>query len=179
MVGRVGASTRHTQLSGWAGLFVLSMGLFYLPRLRETTRCAPNSRRGHSHVLSRASRCALAQRLLAILAAQMSQESLCAALGCSGLALSSVIELVDALLVVTMLVSLLAIATARRGGFLYVVPWNDALTYLTLMLMGFPMALALFDCNLPLFMRLAVPPRRERAPFFVSYVTGLLLRPVG
>jgi uncharacterized protein involved in response to NO len=206
----------HAQLFGWAGLFVLGVGLFFLPRLRGTTltrvELAPWALACFAVGITLH---ALSQSLFGIFAAQMSSESLWRLLGRSGLALSGVIELVGAVLIVVMLVSsfrrarplgpdapitpvlpylatafinliaavllnaALASATALRGSYLYPSAWNNTLTHLFIMGFIIPVALSLSIRNLPLFMRLTFPPRRELAPIWVSYVIGLILRLVG
>lgn len=101
----------HVQLFGWAGLFVLCVGLFFLPRLRGTTL-------ERAELAPWALAClavgillhALSQPLLGIFTAQMSPESLWLLVGRSGLALSGVMELAGAVLIVTMLAS-----SFRRG----------------------------------------------------------------
>jgi len=94
----------HAQLFGWAGLFVLGVGLFFLPRLRGT-------RLARAGLAPWALAClvagialrALCQPLLAFLTASMPQGSLIAALGRSGYAASGILELVGVALVMTML----------------------------------------------------------------------------
>ena len=203
----------HAQLFGWVGLFVLGVGLFFLPRLRGTVLA-------RAQLAPWALACfvvgitlhALSQPLLAILAAQNALESFWGVLGRSGLLFSGMVEAVGTALIVAMLVSsfrrarplapnapilpvrpylatafisfalaiilnaALAIDTALRGSYVYLSAWDDALTHL--MIMGFmiPVALALSIRNLPLFLRLAFPPKRELAPILASYVAGLSLR---
>ncbi len=206
----------HAQLFGWAGLFVLGVGLFFVPRLRGTTLA-------RAELAPWALVCfvvgitlhALCQPLLAIDVTNSSQPPPEIALGRSGLVLSGVAEVLGAALIILMLAesfrrarplspdapilpvrfylataavsfclailmnAWLALDTALRGAFLYPANWDDALTHL--MIMGFivPIALALSVRNLPLFMRLAFPPKRLLTPLLASYVIGLILREVG
>jgi uncharacterized protein involved in response to NO len=206
----------HAQLFGWAGLFVLGVGLFFLPRLRGT-------------VLARAELApwalvcfaagitlrALSQPLLGILAGNGSLGSSWGLVGRSGLVLSGILELAGALLVVVMLTTsfrrgrplapdapilpvrpylatafisfglgillnvALATYTAFSGGFLYPSAWDNALTHLLISGFIVPIALSLSIRNLPLFMRLAFPPKRALSPILASYVIGIGLQTVG
>ncbi len=120
----------HAQLFGWAGLFVIGVSLFFLPRLRGTTLA-----RAQLAPWALASFCigitlrVVSQPLLALLESQMPQASPWEVANChlnarmpvttlaphasagvgdvgrSGLALSGIFELIGACLVVTMLVS--------------------------------------------------------------------------
>jgi uncharacterized protein involved in response to NO len=202
----------HAQLFGWAGLFVLGVGLFFLPRLRGTVLArAELAPWALGCLVVGISLRAVCQPLLAVVKAEMPQELLWAALGRAGLGVSGVLELASVAMVVVMLmtsyrrgrplmpdspivkvrpflaVSLISLGvaaflnavvgldTAWRDWFLYDGNWDNAITHL--MIMGFilPMAFALSLRNLPLFMRLAFPPRRELVPVVVAYVTGLVL----
>lgn len=94
----------HAQLFGWAGLFVLGVGLFFLPRLRGTTlawhRLAPWSLASLSGgIVLRA----LCQPLLSVSDASIPQNTLYEALGRCGLMFSGVLEIVGIGLVITML----------------------------------------------------------------------------
>ncbi len=102
----------HAQLFGWAGLFVLGVGLFFLPRLRGTTLARPELAPYALMCLaiSIALR-VLAQPLGASTDTSMPQGAFVAALGRSGIALSGIIELGGVALIITMLVS-----TFRRAG---------------------------------------------------------------
>lgn len=96
----------HAQLFGWAGLFVIGVGLFFLPRLRGTILA-----RAQLAPWALSSFCigitlrVVSQPLLALLESQMPQGSPWAAVGRFGLAFSGIFELIGALLVVTTLVS--------------------------------------------------------------------------
>ncbi len=201
----------HAQLFGWAGLFVLGVDLFFLPRLRGTVLA-------RSEFAPWALVCmvagvalhALCQPLLAVVKPEMPEELFWADLGRAGLGLSGLFEVAGVGMIMLMLVTsyrrgrpltadspivqvrpflaislvslgisvvlnaALALEVAWRGAFLYESAWDDALTHL--MIMGFvlPMAFALSLRNLPLFMRLALPPRRKLAPLLVTYVTGVV-----
>ncbi len=202
----------HAQLFGWAGLFVLGVGLYFLPRLRGTTlaraRLAPWAL---ALLVCGISLHALCQPLLALIQTQGLETSAWGVVSRAGLGLSGLVESVGVGMIVLMLVAsyetgrpllpdspivqvrpflvtsiislcvativnaFLALDAAWRGVFLYAAGWDDALTHL--MIMGFilPMAFALSLRNLPLFMRLAFPPRREIRPILGSYVAGLAL----
>lgn len=96
----------HAQLFGWAGLFVIGVGLFFLPRLRGTilarAQLAPWALTSFCIGITLR---VVSQPLLALLEAQMPQASLWIAVGRSGLALSGIFELLGAFLVMTMIVS--------------------------------------------------------------------------
>lgn len=206
----------HAQLFGWAGLFVLGVGLYFLPRLRGTVLAhaslAPWALAAFVAGIALRTLC---QPLLGILGAQETRQSLWGAVGRSGLALSGLFELVGAALVVFMLISsfrraaplspaapilpvrpylalailsfvtayllnaALGIITALRGGYLFESPLDDALTHILIMGFILPVAFALSVRNLPLFMRLAFPPKRALPFIFTSYITGFILRLVG
>ncbi len=206
----------HAQLFGWAGLFVLGVGLFFLPRLRGTVLArAELAPWALACMVAGISLDAVGQPLLAVVKADMPLESLWAGVGRIGFALSGVLELAGVGMIVVMLVTsyrrgrpltsdspivqvrpflalsltslglsavlnaALALDAAWRNTFLYESAWDDALTHL--MIMGFvlPMASALSLRNLPLFMRLSFPPRRELAPILVAFVTGLVFAELG
>ncbi len=96
----------HAQLFGWAGLFILGVGLFFLPRLRGTTLArAELAPWALTLIVVGIALRALSQPLLAFLEASMPQGSLYAALGRSGYAVSGILELMGVLLIVTMLVT--------------------------------------------------------------------------
>ena len=199
----------HAQLFGWAGLFVIGVGLFFLPRLRGTTlariELAPWT---------------LACLVVGIVLRAISQpimplSSLYAALGRFGTMLSGATELVGVALFITMIVSsfrrarplspdapikpvrpFLALAmvslfistilnailssySALSDLSVFPSSFDDVLTHL--MIYGFiiPMAMALSVRNLPLFMRLASPPKRGLVPLFILYVIGLACRLIG
>lgn len=202
----------HAQLFGWAGLFVLGVGLFFIPRLRGTTLSYPQ-------LAPYALACyclgiglrALSQPLSAIADTSMPLPSSIAALGRPGIALSGVIELGGTILIIAMLATtfrrarplgvqapivpvrpflaialvsfslasilnaVLGLATVFSNSFLFPSDWHDIVIHL--MIYGFiiPVAISLSVRNLPLFMRLAAPPRAELMPLFVAYVTGLVL----
>ena len=195
----------HAQLFGWAGLFVLGVGLFFLPRLRGTTLARVNLTMP-----------ALACLVVGIALRTISQPIIplipnLAALGRSGVMLSSIFELIGIALIMTMLVSTfrrarplgpdapiipvrpylvtafvsLALATILNLALSFSAPeifqadWDNTLTHL--MLMGFivPMALAMSVRTLPLFMRLATPPKHTLTPILAVYVMGLVLDLVG
>ncbi len=96
----------HAQLFGWAGLFVVGVGLFFLPRLRGTTlarsELAPWTL--GCFVVGVTLR-AFCQPVVAIVETQMPQASLYAALGRFGTLVSGVVEVIGVLLFVTMIVS--------------------------------------------------------------------------
>ncbi len=206
----------HAQLFGWAGLFVLGVGLFFLPRLRGTTLARPELAPYALMCLSISIALrVLAQPLGASTDTSIPQGAFVAALGRSGIALSGIIELGGVALIITMLVSavrrarplgaeapivpvrpylatafislvlasfinaILSIYTALSDNFIFSATWDDALVHL--MIFGFivPIAMSLSVRNLPLFMRLAMPPRRELLPLWIAYVTGLVLRLAG
>ncbi len=206
----------HAQLFGWAGLFVLGVGLFFLPRLRGTVLAhvslAPWAL--GAFVVGITLR-AICQPLLGLLGAQETLQSLWGAVGRSGLALSGIAELLGAALVIFMLIAsfrraapvtpaapilpvrpylalagvsfvsasilnaALGIVTALRGGFLYESSLDDILTHLLIVGFILPITFALSVRNLPLFMRLAFPPKRALPVIVASYITGLFLRLIG
>jgi uncharacterized protein involved in response to NO len=93
----------HAQLFGWTGLFVLGVGLFFLPRLRGTTLALPRlAQWALASLVSGIALRAMSQPLLALSQASMPQNSLYDALGRSGLMLSGALELVGAGLILTM-----------------------------------------------------------------------------
>ncbi len=202
----------HAQLFGWAGLFVLGVGLFFLPRLRGTIlargELAPMAL---ALLVAGISLHALCQPLLAFGQDDVAGESTWRFVFRAGLGVSGLMEAVGIGMIFIMLMTsyargrpllpdspimrvrpllatsflslclaatlnaYLALDAAWRGTFLYSGGWNDVLTHL--MIVGFilPMAFALSLRNLPLYMRLAFPPRRELGPILGSYVTGLAL----
>ncbi len=202
----------HSQLFGWTGLFVLGVGLYFLPRLRGTTlmypQLAPYALA--CYCIGIALR-ALSQPLGAIADTSTPQGTTITALGGSGTALSGLFEIAGTLLVIAMLVgtfrragplgaqapivpvrpylalalvslslatilnTALSIYAAISNSFIFPSTWNDLLVHL--MVFGFiiPIAMSLSVRNLPLFMRLAMPPRGELTPLFLAYVTGLIL----
>jgi len=201
----------HAQLFGWAGLFVLGVGLFFLPRLRGTTLARPELARYAlaSWVVGITLR-ALSQPLSAIPGIFIPRDLLRAALAGSG-----IIEPIGAFLIfamaaatlrvarplgpdapirpvvpflaiavasfalATILNAVLSIAAALSNNFLFPSSWDDALTHLLIYGFIIPLAIAMSVRNLPLFMRLAAPPKGELLPLSVAYVTGLVLRLLG
>ena len=94
----------HAQLFGWTGLFVLGVGLFFLPRLRGTTLAWPRlAPWALSSLVGGITLRALSQPLLAFSQPSMPQHPLNEALGRSGLMLSGALELVSVALILTML----------------------------------------------------------------------------
>jgi uncharacterized protein involved in response to NO len=203
----------HAQLFGWAGLFVLGVGLYFLPRLRGTTLMYPQ-------LASYALACfcigiglrTLSQPLGLIMDGSAPRGSVTLTMGRYGMALSGAFELAGTFLVFTMLattfrragplgaqapivpvrpylatalVSLslatvlnaaLSIDAAISKSLIFPSDWDEILVHL--MVFGFiiPIAMSLSVRNLPLFMRLAMPPRGELLPLFIAYVTGLFLQ---
>jgi len=206
----------HAQLFGWAGLFVIGVGLFFLPRLRGTTlariELAPWSL--GCWVVGITLR-ALCQPLTAIAQASMPQASLYDALGRFGTMVSGIVEVIGVALFITMIVSsfrrarplsadapikpvrpylvlamtslvvatllnaTLGVSSALSDSSIFPSAVDDALTHL--MIYGFilPLAIALSVRNLPLFMRLATPPKQSLFPLFVIYVVGVTCRTIG
>lgn len=201
----------HAQLFGWAGLFVLGVGLFFLPRLRGTTLARPDmARYALACWVAGITLRALSQPLGAIPEASMPRDLLRAALAGSG-----VIELIGAILIFAMatatlraarplgpdapirpvvpflaiagtsfalaaiLNAVLSITAAFSNSFLFSPSWDAALTHLLIYGFIIPLAIAMSVRNLPLFMRLATPPKRELLPLSLGYVTGLILRLAG
>lgn len=199
----------HAQLFGWTGLFVVGVGLFFLPRLRGTTLA-------HIELAPWSLTCLIVGIVLRALSQPiMPLGSIYDALGRFGTMLSGAIELVGVALFIAMIISsfrrarplspdapikpvrpFLALAmmslvsatilnailssySALSGSGIFPSSLNDVLTHL--MLYGFvmPIAITLSIRNLPLFMRLATPPKRSLIPLFVIYVIGLLFRVVG
>ncbi len=206
----------HAQLLGWAGLFVLGVGLYFFPRLRGTRLVQP--RLGLFALACLSIGIALrsvAQPLLGLLADERLASSAIAGLLRIGLVVSALSEIVGAVLVVAVLVSsywhagplssgapilpvrgylalafislvaalvlnlILSIQTAFRGGYAYPSNWDDALTHLLLMGFVLPVSIAMSVRSLPLFMRLAAPPRRELGPLLVVLLIGLISRLLG
>ena len=94
----------HAQLFGWAGLFVLGVGLYFLPRLRGTTLAhAGLAPWALALLVAGIALRSICQPLLAIAEASMPQDSPYAALGRSGYALSGVFELIGIVLILSML----------------------------------------------------------------------------
>ncbi len=203
----------HAQLFGWAGLFVLGVGLFFLPRLRGTTLArAELAPWALALLVAGIALRSICQPLLAFAEASMPQSSPYGALERSGYAVSGILELIGVALIVAMLAAsfrrarpltpsapiipvrpylalafsslgaaallnaALSIHTALLNRFIFPSDFDDALNHL--MIYGFilPIALALSIRNLPLFMRLASPPKRELWPIFIFYVAGFGLR---
>lgn len=206
----------HAQLFGWTGLFIVGVGLFFLPRLRGTTLA-------HIELAQWSLAClvagivlrALCQPLMAIAQASMPQGSLYDALGRFGTMLSGGIELGGVALFITMIFSsfhqarplspdapikpvrpylalamtslvaatllnaLLSVSSALSDSSIFPSSFDDVITHL--MIYGFviPIAIALSIRNLPLFMRLATPPKRSLLPLFVLYVIGVVSRLIG
>ncbi len=192
----------HAQLFGWVGVFIIGVGLFFLPRLRGTMlariELAPWS---------------LAALVTGIALRTLSQPfiplgSPFDALGRFGTMVSGIIELIGIALFIAMIV-----ASFRRGRpaigdapIVHVRPYLAlALTSLVgaallnavlslsspglfpfapnrwltnMMIFGFiiPMTIVFAVRNLPLFMRLASPPQYGLYPIFVIYVSGVILR---
>jgi uncharacterized protein involved in response to NO len=103
----------HAQLFGWAGLFVLGVGLFFLPRLRGTTLArawlAPWAL---ALIVTGIALRSICQPLLAFAEALMPQDSPYGALARPGYAVSGVLELAGIGLIITMLVA--SFRRARR-----------------------------------------------------------------
>lgn len=202
----------HAQLFGWAGLFVIGVGLFFLPRLRgaKLARIELAPWALACLVVGIALR-ALGQPLQAI----APPGSLYAVLGRFGTLSSGVLELGGVALFIAMIIAsfrrarplspdapikpvrpylalalsslvaatlfnaALSVNSALSASAIFPSSFDDALTHL--MIYGFviPLAIALAIRNLPLFMRLASPPKRSLFPLFLVYVVGLTLRVVG
>jgi uncharacterized protein involved in response to NO len=209
----LGQAHGHAQLFGWAGLFVLGVGLYFLPRLRGTTLMYPQLAPYAlvCYCIGIALR-ALSQPFGAIADTSMPPGQSIAALGLAGIAFSGIFELAGTALIIAMfaitfrhagpvgsqapivpvrpylitaLVSLslatilntiLGIYGAISSSFIFPSTWNDLLVHL--MIFGFiiPIVISLSVRNLPLFMRLAMPPRGELMPLFLIFVTGLILQ---
>lgn len=206
----------YAQLFGWAGLFVLGVGLFFIPRLRGTVLARPELAYSAlaCFILGIGLR-VLLQPAVAILAGPAVSGSAWASVARLGIVVSALLQVAGTLLVIVMLTAtfrrapplgtqaplrpvrgllalglislavsgllnlLLAIDLVARSGYTYLYAWDDALTHL--MIMGFivPISLALSVRNLPLFMRLAFPPRRELGPLLAVLVLGLIARLIG
>src|SRR5512140_103741 len=96
----------HAQLFGWTGLFVVGVGLFFLPRLRGTVLAHPDlAPWALACIVVGIALRALCQPLLGVLGAQETRTSLWGAVGRSGLALAGFVELGGALLFIVMLVT--------------------------------------------------------------------------
>lgn len=206
----------HAQLFGWTGLFVLGVGLFFLPRLRGTVLARSFLAPWALALLAGGITLhAVLQPLLGMLAPEGPSANSVATLARAGMVLSALAEAAGAVLAAVMLATSfrrarplgpqapivpvlgfialgilsfglstllnawLAVDMAVRMSYLYQSAWDEALTHL--MLMGFvvPIAMALSVRNLPLFMRLAFPPRAELTPLLTAYVAGLVLRIAG
>ncbi len=215
----------HAQLFGWMGMFILGMGLHFLPRLRgarllRTEFAAPAF---WLLVIGIALR-SLAQAVLGLLTPGAASAELLR----MAWALSALLELAGACLIGAMLV-----ATARRAApllpgapaypvlpFLLVAaasgllafllnavgtwlsffgecsfsasplssravlgpcttiagPWDALIIELMLYGLALPVAFVFSVRNLPLYLRLAAPPRRELRYLAAVYAAGLALR---
>lgn len=192
----------HAQLFGWVGLFIIGVGLFFLPRLRGTipTRIerAPWSLRCLvTGIVLRA----VGQPIIPL-------GSPFDALGRFGTMVSGVFEIIGGGLFITIIfasfrrarpitksapivpvqpylalsLSSLIIATGFNAflsissPILFPFDSNRLLTYL--MIFGFiiPMTIIFAVRNLPLYMRLAAPPIDRLWPIFVVYTGGTILR---
>lgn len=197
----------HVQLFGWAGLFVLGVGLYFLPRLRGTTLALPGLARYSlvCWVIGIALR-AISQPLISIAGTPMPRGIFLAALAASG-----TIELAGAALVATMLIesfrragtlgteapmrsvvpllaiasisfaiasilnALLSVNAALSDNPLFPSSLDNVLTHLLIYGFLIPLAFAMAARTLPLFLRLAAPPKQELLPLSIFYVTGLAL----
>lgn len=192
----------HAQLFGWVGLFIVGVGLFFLPRLRGTLPA----------------RIELAPWSLAGLCAGIVLRAICQpmiplgapfdALGRLGTMASGILELIGVGLFMTMLIAsfrrarpitrtapivpvrpylvlaltsfvmatLLNAALALASPTLFPFALNRMLT--NMMIYGFiiPMTIVFAVRNLPLFMRLAAPSQRNLWLIGVPYISGLVLR---
>ena len=96
----------HAQLFGWAGLFVLGVGLYFLPRLRGTTLArAALAPWALALLVAGIALRSICQPLLAFAEASTAQDSPYGALGRSGFAASGILELVGVVLIMTMFVA--------------------------------------------------------------------------
>lgn len=202
----------HSQLFGWTGLFVVGVGLYFLPRLRGTTLALPGLVTSTLVLLiAGIALRVISQPSLALVKAMSAPEPLLQNLVRLALAISGLLEAAGVAMVVLMLaasfrrarpltadspirpvrpflvIALLSVSvgivlnaalgidTALRDTFVYPDFWNDVLNHLLIMGFLLPMTFALSIRTLPLFMRLAFPPRTELLPIVASYVTGLVL----
>lgn len=72
-----------------------------------------------------------------------------------------------------------SITTVLSNRSLLPSPWDDALTHLQTFGFIIPLGLTMAVRNLPMFMHLAAPPKRELLPMALIHVTGLSLRLAG
>lgn len=197
----------HAQLFGWAGLFVLGVGLFFLPRLRGTTLAhAQLARYALASWVVGITLRTISQPLSAFPDTSMPRGILLAALAGSG-----AMEVIGTALVITMLAAsfrrarplgpdapirpvlpflgiagvslvlavsanaVLSVTTALSSSYLFPSSWDDELTHLSIYGFIIPLAFAMAVRNLPLFMRLATPPKKELMPLSLAFVIGLVL----
>lgn len=195
----------HAQLFGWVGMFVLGMGLFFLPRLRGTN-------------LKGIARLPFAFGLLvAGIALRSVIQPLAGIVGTSELLralflLSAILEMGGMVVIVSMLIEteraekpltqdapaysveplaqLAFVSLALAFLFNLFGAWNvstearnvlaprfdQLIIHLVLYGVALPMTFVFSIRNLPLFMRLAVPPRGIWRTLTIFFVLGLVLR---
>lgn len=198
----------HAQLFGWSGLFVLGVGLFFIPRLRGTTLARAN-------LVSYALACwivGITMRTLSQPLGALEEGFVPQGVFLAALAASSIIELAGVGIILVMLITTfirapklgpsapirpvlpflviaglsfalaitiniyLSISAAMSGQSVFSASADEALTHI--MIYGFviPIAFAMSVRNLPLYMRLAPPPKQALFPISIAYVTGLVAR---
>ncbi len=199
----------HAQLFGWMGLFILGMGLYFLPKLRGTklkqTQFAPW---GLGLLASGILLHGLAQPALSFVQSTSALKQ-----GLLGLWLaSSILEVGGILMLARMLIATelgqaplsrqapaypvlpflavaafsaaLAFLSSAVGTFLAVAnrdailppEWDSLVIQLMLYGLAIPAAFVFSVRNLPLFLRLAMPPRAGLRPLALAYALGLALR---
>lgn len=198
----------HAQLFGWVGLFVLGMGLYFLPRLRGV-RLKHRERAPWALALLLVGLLlrALGQPLAAglapgpaadiargfVLASALSELAGVAVLASSLLAtergggavppgspafpVARFAILAFASLALALLLNLFGVLNALGDGRTVLAPRYDQ-TIIMLVLYGvaLPMAIIFSMRNLPLFIRLALPPRTPWRLLALVYAAALLLR---